>query len=110
MYQTVNIYSFRDAFHTMGRGETFSYEGLGILFEYLEQLEEDTGQPLELDVVALCCDYAEEGWEDVATEYNVDLSECESDEDRVEAVREYLEENTMVCGQHSDGVFIFQQF
>jgi hypothetical protein len=110
MHQTINIYSFRDAFHTGERGETFSYEGLGILFEYLEQGEKDTGQPLELDVVALCCDFTEKGWEDVATEYNVDLSECESDGDRVAVVRDYLEENTSICGEHGEGVFIFHQF
>lgn len=110
MHQTITFSSFRDAFHTMDRGGNFSYTGLGILFDYLEQWEEDTGQPLELDVVAICCDFTEEGWADVATGYNVDLSECESDEERVDVVREYLEENTMVCGEHGEGVFIFQQF
>jgi len=29
------------------------------LFDYLEQSEEDLDMPLELDVIALCCEYIE---------------------------------------------------
>lgn len=37
----------------------WSYEGAKALAEYLEQLAEDLGEPIELDVVALRCDYNE---------------------------------------------------
>jgi hypothetical protein len=33
----------------MGRGDQFSYEGLIALFDYLEMLEDDIGEPIELD-------------------------------------------------------------
>jgi hypothetical protein len=59
MYQTISDYDFRNAFHNMGRGEQFSYEGLTILFDALEQYEVDNGEPFELDVIALCCDFSE---------------------------------------------------
>ena len=59
MYKTINVGDFRDAFRDYGREENFSYEGLGALFEYLEELEEDIGEPIELDVIALCCEYTE---------------------------------------------------
>lgn len=36
----------------------FTYDGLEALFEYLEQLEEDTGT-IEFDIVGICCDYTE---------------------------------------------------
>jgi hypothetical protein len=58
MITTVNLYDFREAFRTT-RPENFSYDGLAALFDYLEQLEEDLGEPMELDVTALCCDYTE---------------------------------------------------
>jgi hypothetical protein len=58
MITTVNLYDFREAFRTT-RPENFSYDGLAALFDYLEQLEEDLGEPMELDVIALCCDYTE---------------------------------------------------
>ena len=41
------------------RKDTFSYAGLEALFEYLEQLEEDTGEEMEFDMVGICCDYTE---------------------------------------------------
>jgi hypothetical protein len=43
----------------MGRGDQFSYEGLIALFDYLEMLEDDIGEPIELDVISLCCEYSE---------------------------------------------------
>lgn len=122
MHQTVNVYQFRDAFRNMGRGNNFSYEALGILFEYLEEYEEPTGSPVELDVVALCCDFNEMAWRDVAEYYSVDLSACEDDEERIDAVREYLGDNTLLCGEfeyddNEDGqefpkgtTFVFQSF
>ena len=61
MKQTINVHDFREAFRVYGRNETFTYEGLGALFDYIEELEEDIGEEIELDVIALCCDYSE--WE-----------------------------------------------
>lgn len=58
MKQTINLYNFRDAFQAM-RPNNFSYEGLRALFEYLEDLEDDTGEEIELDVIAICCDFTE---------------------------------------------------
>ena len=55
MKQTVNVYSFRDAFHRMDRGNQFSYEALGEIFEYLEEANPD----MELDVIAICCDFTQ---------------------------------------------------
>jgi len=56
---TVSQYDFVDAFNKMGRGEQFSYEGLIALYDYLEMLEEGIDQQIELDVIAICCEYAE---------------------------------------------------
>ena len=75
MKQNINRFQFGDAFHRMGRGEQFSYVGLLALYDYLEQLGDDTGEEMELDVIALCCEYAEydslaEFREDYGEEYN----------------------------------------
>lgn len=43
----------------MNRTTNFSYAGLNALFDYLAEYEEDTGEELELDVIALCCDFTE---------------------------------------------------
>jgi len=73
MKQAINLSQFRDAFHNMGRGEQFSYPALGALFEYLEQMESDTGAETELDGIALCCDFVEfDNLADFQTQYNAD--------------------------------------
>ena len=41
MKQTVSKGMFRDAFKACGRGDQFSYEALGILFDYLEECMPD---------------------------------------------------------------------
>ncbi len=86
IYQTVNKSAFHDAFRNYGRLENFSYEGRSALYDYLESYVEDTGEPMELDVIALCCDFSEyadieeynaeygteyEHWDDVAEQTTV---------------------------------------
>lgn len=59
MYTVVTLDSFRDAFYRAGRKEQFSYEGQEALFNHLQKLENDMGEEIELDVIAICCDYVE---------------------------------------------------
>jgi len=59
MKQIISESDFRDAFERMGRHNNFSYAGLGALFDYLEQCEQDCDTELELDVIALCCEFVE---------------------------------------------------
>lgn len=56
---TVNQGQFVDQFARMNRDENFSYEGKIALFDYIEEYEESTGEEIELDVIALCCEYTE---------------------------------------------------
>lgn len=58
MIKNINFSDFCDAFKAFDR-DNFGYEGKRALFDYLEQLEEDTGEQIELDVIALCCEYTE---------------------------------------------------
>lgn len=107
--QTINLYQFREAFRACGRNDQFSYKGLECLFDYLEQYSEDTGEPFELDVIALCCDFYEDTAEAIANNYSIDI-EGMDDGEIVDAVREYLEENTSIVGEHSGNVFVYQVF
>jgi len=69
--QTVNEHDFRQAFIDYNRGEQFSYNGLTALFEWLEELAEDTGTPYELDVIALCCEFTEyENLQEIQANYS----------------------------------------
>lgn len=109
MKTTASLYDFREAFRTMGRAEQFSYEGLEVLFDYLEQYEEDTGEELELDVVALCCDFYEDTVEAIASNYSIDLTECDDENEQAEVVREYLEDNGAFVGEVTGG-FVYRAF
>ncbi len=99
MKQTLSLSDFHDAFIRMDRKENFSREAREILFDYFEEIYPD----MELDVIAICCDFYEDSWEDVALNYSIDLSECSDDEEKEEAVREYLEDYTYIVGKTPSG-------
>ena len=58
MKTTVNYYDFRNAFISMDRANNFPNR-LPELFDFLEEMEQQIGEELELDVIALCCDFTE---------------------------------------------------
>ena len=100
MINTINKYEFSDAFHKMGRGKQFSYEGLDALFDYLEMLEEDIGEPIELDVISLCCEYSE---------YD-NLKEFQNDYgDEYESIDDIENDTTLIKIEGEEG-FIIRQF
>ena len=60
MKEYVNEHTFRDRFmRSDNYKNNFSYEGLTALFEYIEELEDDIGEEIEFDMIALCCEYSE---------------------------------------------------
>jgi len=78
MFSTITQSQFIDAFRAHGRQDQFSYNALVALFAHMQDMEEQTGEELQLDVIALCCEYAE--YEDIE-EYNADYDKAETMED-----------------------------
>lgn len=115
MKQSVNFTDFIDAFNAHDRLRTptksgnFDYDGLRILWDYLEELESDIGEEIELDVIALCCEYQQDSFVDVARDYQIDIEDCEDSEEIMETVLDYLNEHTQVCG-HDDDFVVFALF
>lgn len=108
--QTLTKSSFIDAFTHSSRKDQFSYEALEAIFDYLEEYSDSTGEPVELDIIAICCDWAEMTWQEVAKSYNVDLSDCDSETDKINAVEDFLmDETSGVCHVNNDS-FVFVQF
>ena len=104
MKQTINEYQFRTAFET-SRPNNFSYEGLTALYEYLEQYEEDTGEEIELDVIAICCDFTEyDSLEEFQQEYYED-----EPKDSYKTIEEIENETIVIPIEGTEG-FIIQQF
>ena len=82
----------------------WSYRGARALIEYLEELEEDCGMEIEMDVVALRCEYSEyEDLEDIASQYGIDIDE--DDEEKEETIRDYLLDRTTVI-EFTGGIII----
>ena len=78
MKDTITAYQFSDAMIEQG----FSYEGTKALFEYFEQYEQDTGEQMEFDPVAIRCAFNEyESLEDVKQNYQ-DIKTLEDLKDR----------------------------
>ena len=108
MKQTVNFCDFQDAFRQI-RPNHFSYEGIKDLFNWIKQMEEDTGEEQELDVIALCCDFIECTYEDVVNDYRLADEEDLNPEDIPQAVIDYLNDETMVIG-YNDKTIIYLNF
>lgn len=87
---TVTESMFKDHFKACGRGDQFSWSALGSLFEYYEEME--------LDPVAICCDWAEYA---KASEAARGMSDWKPDPeaedgDNETAALEYLRDHTTV--------------
>ena len=60
MKQSVTRFDFVDWFRGSDNYKNnFSYDGLNCLFDYFEELEEDMGQEIDFDPIAICCEFSE---------------------------------------------------
>lgn len=109
MKTAVTFSSFIDAFRAMNRYDQFGYQALRVIFDYLEEYEESTGEEIELDVIAICCGYESQHWKDIADVYGIELEATDSDEDQKKQVKDFLEVETIVLGE-TDCEIVYQQF
>lgn len=58
---TVSSSDFHDAFTNSSDSykNQFTYNARQALFEYLDDLSDQLDEPIELDIIALCCEYTE---------------------------------------------------
>lgn len=81
MKTTVSAIDFIDAFRRMGRNDQFSPAALRALFDHIEEMEQDTGEECQLDVIALCCEWQEfKTALEAAVEYGFDAGESDDEE------------------------------
>jgi hypothetical protein len=82
----------------MGRANQFSYDALGLLFDYFDEVDPD----MELDVIAVCCDYAEDTLTAISGDYDFEGS--------LAGIVEQLEEVTTVVGTTPAGLVVYVKF
>ena len=96
MITNITLGTFRDAFINHGRGDSFTYQGFKALFEYFQQLEEDSGLMIELDPVAIDCEY---------TEYS-DLEELQGDYPDIETIRDLQNQTSVIEFNHGSLIIV----
>jgi hypothetical protein len=96
MIKTIGFFEFCDSFSDTYKNN-FTYNGKRALFDYLEQYGEDTGEPVELDTVSLCCEYSE----------FKDLEEVQADYPDIKSMEELQDSTTVI---EFEGGLIIQQF
>lgn len=99
MKKTISKFEFKRGFCGTGREIDFSTEALELLFDYLEGYEKSTGEEIELDVTAICCEYEESDFEHIAQQYDALDDDASEDE-----VIEFLKDNTQYLGKTSNGL------
>jgi hypothetical protein len=109
MKQSVNFSDFVDAFRSMERYDQFGYEALKVIFEYLEEYEDSTGEEIELDVIAICCDYSVDTPLSIAETYGIEIDTNENDDEITQQVKDFLESATIMLGETDDGKIVYQQ-
>ena len=91
-----------------GRLDNFGAKGWRLLAEAMEELSDDIGEDIEVDIVGWCCEYshansANSAFEELQhySEWSIEQPEWEEmdDDEKMEVVEEFLQENTslMVC-------------
>ena len=93
-----------------GREDNFGgFNGWVTLAEYMEALSDDTGEPVDVDIVGWCCEYSHaasiDDWAHEHLTYSgIDAAEWDAadDDERLELVREELSSNTAVVCCESD--------
>lgn len=102
MFSKINQAQFIDEFRQYGRQNQFSHGALVALFNHLEEMEELRGEELQLDVIALCCGFAEYATLD---EYN---KEHNKDADPV--TMDDIDSSTPVVYIGKTGSFLIEQY
>lgn len=105
MYTKITKSSFIQAFDYAGRGNQFSNTALMFLFDYIEEMEECHGEQIELDVIALCCEYEETSTEDLCVAFGFDEADPEIDEKIINE----LNNSTIYIGK-TIGAYLFASY
>lgn len=102
LVKKVSFNDFLEEFKKYGREDQFTYEGKRALYNYLNELGDDSGQPIELDVIGICCDFTEyQNLEEFANDYSYTIGE-------VNSINDIYDYTTVIL--INDESFIIQDF
>ena len=88
---------------------TWGYSGARALAEHLHQIEEDTGEEIELDLVSLRCDFARyDSLSDWAESYGLGFDDRDdTDDEKNEKIREFIRDHGTLI-EFNGGIIVSQ--
>ena len=110
MYIKVTETMFHDQFFRVDRVNNFSYEARSLLFDYLTEAEDngENGEAgLEMDIIAICCDFVEMSIDEFLRSYDIAIND---EEDTRKAIENYINNNSILIGWSSSDSIVFAQF
>ena len=103
LIKKVTFNDFIEEFKNYGREEAFTYQGKKALYDYLNELSESIEEPIELDIISICCNFTEyEDLDQFNNDYSYSIGE---DIEDIEEIQQY----TTVIPVNEEG-FIIQDF
>ena len=104
--QEITQWEFVDRFKKSAP-DNFTNRGLETLYLYLYELSEEIGEDIELDIIAICCEYAEyDNLEELMEDYGQIIPTYTDKSRTLETLKEY----TNVIEIHDSTGLIIQQF
>lgn len=92
-----NTHEFRLEFLNSSRAERFSLLALDALFEYYDEMSAAIGQDIRVDVIDICCEWAEyDSVEECCADYGRDCNDLDD-----------LQEKTTVIPLENGGVLVY---
>lgn len=105
MLARINFHEFQKIMDDTYNGTSFDYDGLQILFDFIEGVYEDLEQDYILDRVGLCCEFTQMTFDEVCDYYSIDIL----DDDKKQSALDYIEYHSILIG-HTDNSVIFHSF
>ena len=106
LIQTIDSSDLYHLASRMDRADNFGYKGWRAIGDYLEELSDSIDENIEIDIVAICCEYSmAESAEGVFYEYDhlhgTDLPEAETweempEDEKLETIQSFLQDQTSV--------------
>ena len=94
--QDISKWEFEDLFGKANRDNNFSYEGKGALYEYFDNLSEDLGEDITIDIIGICCEYTEyKNLKELQDNYGM-IESFEDLEDHTQVIRMYDHNNNLL--------------
>ena len=98
---TLSANDFITLFDEFDRSENFSRRARQVLFDYLDGLSDDIDEDISIDIIGLCCNWAEYSASELLSEYSHMIEE---EDTSAEELAELLKDSTTVITvEHGPG-------